>query len=544
MLDHADGTESKNKNPNVFHTWRPLLFLNLYRLIVASLFVSVGLYGEETHILGEHNPSLFSFVSVVYLIVSLTAFITERRRKPAFATQVSIHILLDIFCITVLMHASGGVTSGLGMLIVVAIAGGSILITEQNTVLFAAIATITLLVEQFYSHIENMTPGPSYAHAGFLGATFFATAAAAHILAKRIRDSEALAAKRGVDLANMEQLTQYVIQRMQTGIMVVDEHERIRLINESAWYLLKMPPRQESQTALTSISPELGAQLHAWQNNLLPTPHMFRPTTSAAEIMPRFARLGSDKASGTLIFLEDTAAMSQQAQQLKLASLGRLTASIAHEIRNPLGAISHAGQLLSESLQLSDSEKRMTEIIGDQSQRVNNIIENILQLSRREKSRPADFLLKPWLENFIDEFCSDQEIDRSVIELNMNPLDIKVRFDPSQLHQVIWNLCHNGMRHTQARSGQPSLILSCEMPKESHSACLSVIDFGPGISSEVSHQIFEPFFTTESKGTGLGLYIARELCECNQARLTYAVQPTGGGYFRVEFADSRRVQVI
>ena len=543
MLEQTDTTESKQRNANVFHTWRPLLFLNLYRLIVASLFVSIGLYSEQSRVLGDHNPQLFSIVSIIYLIISLIAFISERRRKPAFTTQVSVHILLDIFCITLMMHASGGVTSGLGMLIVVAIASGSILITEQNTVLFAAIATITLLLEQFYSHFENMIPSPSYAHAGFLGATFFATAAAAHILAKRIRDSEALAEKRGVDLANMEQLTQYVIQRMQTGIMVVDEQERIRLINESAWYLLKMAPRQQ-QTALTDISPELGTQLVAWQNNLLQTPHIFRPTSSAAEIMPRFARLGSDNASGTLIFLEDTTAMAQQAQQLKLASLGRLTASIAHEIRNPLGAISHAGQLLSESSQLNDSEKRMTEIIADQSQRVNSIIENILQLSRREKSRPADFLLEPWLCNFLDEFCRDQRIDRRAIRLDIHPTDIKVRFDPSQLHQVIWNLCHNGMRHTQSRPGQPSLLLTCGIPEDSHQACLSVIDFGPGVPLDVSEQIFEPFFTTESKGTGLGLYIARELCECNQARLTYATQTSGGGCFRVTFADSRRVQVV
>lgn len=541
MTEH---TQAIPKQANILHTWRPLVFLNLYRLIVASLFVSIDFYSNQTRVLGEHSPAVFSSVSLFYFFISVTAFATERLRKPGFTTQVSIYILLDIICVTILMHASGGVTSGLGMLIVVAIAGGSILITEQNTVLFAAIATITLLFEQFYTHLETVTTGPSYAHAGLLGATFFATAAAAHILARRIRDSEALAEKRGVDLANMEQLTQYVIQRMQTGIMVIDPKERVRLINESAWYLLRMPPRDQQQMSLTDISIELATQLRAWQNDLLQTAHIFRPTASAAEIMPRFAGLGSDKASGTLIFLEDTAAMAQQAQQLKLASLGRLTASIAHEIRNPLGAISHAGQLLSEAPQLTSAEKRMTEIIANQSQRVNSIIENILQLSRRDKSRPEDFLLKPWLENFLSEFSRDQRLDTSLIQFDIIPPDLKVRFDPTQLYQVIWNLCHNGMRHTQARSGRPSLVVSCSIPEDSHNICLNVIDFGFGISSETAAQIFEPFFTTEATGTGLGLYIARELCECNQARLSYVAQPRGGSCFRVTFADSRRVQVM
>jgi two-component system sensor histidine kinase PilS (NtrC family) len=251
--------------------------------------------------------------------------------------------------------------------------------------------------------------------------------------------------------------------------------------------------------------------------------------------------LGSEARAGTLIFLEDTARMAQQAQQLKLASLGRLTASIAHEIRNPLGAISHAEQLLTESTDSEAStdagDKRLLEIIHTNTARVNDIIENVLQLSRRDLSMPEDLPLKDWLQDFIQEFVHSQKCDPADVALYLEPEDCTVHMDASQLHQVLWNLCQNGLRHSQDYPGQPKLELHGGIAADSRKAFLDIIDHGPGVPPEARQNIFEPFFTTESKGSGLGLYIARELCECNQARLSYVAIPTGGACFRIEFAD-------
>jgi len=535
----AQAAASVSKNGNA-QLWKQLRYLNYYRLFLAGLFLFLTLATTAPHTLGAQNSLLFYSVSTFYLFISICSAVSIRWRWLSFNTLVYCNVMLDIAAITLLMHASGGVSSGLGMLLVVAIAGGSLLMEGRTARLFAAIATLAVLAEQMYSRLKGIVPGNEYTQAGLLGASFFATAILAHVLATRLRESEALAARRGIDLANMAQLTEYIIQRMQTGIVVVDSRRRVRLINESANKLLDKPQPSEGDT-INCLSPELDRQLEHWWRDPLSDTGIFHPAETAAAIIPRFARLGSDEDSGTLIFLEDTAAMSQQAQQLKLASLGRLTASIAHEVRNPLGAISHAGQLLGESSKLDQGDLRLTEIIQEQSQRVNTIIKNVMQLSRRDRSQPESLPLQSWLESFLIEFSNSEHLTAEDITLAISPEHTRVRIDPSQFHQILWNLCRNGLEHGADRE-KPRLILRGGLAQESTSPFLDIIDNGPGITPELIPHIFEPFFTTAEEGTGLGLYIAQELCESNQARLNY-LPSDSGAHFRITFADPRRRQI-
>ncbi len=523
-------------------TWKPLGLLNAYRLSLAVLLTFISLADIELRPLGERDPHLFMLVSTSYLFFALACVTLIRAQKPGFRWQLYLQVLADIICVIALTYASGGIRSGLGTLLIVTLAGGGMLMSGQMAVLYAAISSLAVLGEEFYILLRQIEPGPSFTHAGLLGGTYFLTALLAWVLAKRARESEALAAQRGVDLANMQQLTEYVIQRMQTGVIVIDAHDRIHLINESAWHLLGTPAHPTQQN-LTRLAPELAGHLAQWQVNPDSEPQMFRPKPSSPDLLPRFARLGQASQSGTLIFLEDTTALAQQAQQLKLASLGRLTASIAHEIRNPLGAISHAGQLLAESPQLSSGDLRLTEIIRNHSQRMNAIVENVLQLSRRQRARPEELELKPWLEEFIADFCRTHNIGAEHIRIAIDPPGTQVRMDPSQLHQILWNLCQNGARYSGARLGVPRLELRGGISAESPNPFLDVIDFGPGVPPEAVDHLFEPFFTTEASGTGLGLYISRELCESNQARLHYIPVPGGGSCFRITFADPRRKQL-
>jgi two-component system sensor histidine kinase PilS (NtrC family) len=521
-------------------TWKPLRLLNLYRVTLAGLFVVLILYGDEPTFLGRYNPNAALTVSMLYLLFSMVSSFLIQWHWPRFYLQLYSQVLVDIIALTIIMHTSGGVSSGLGMLLVVAIAGGSVIMASRMANLFAAIATLAVLGEEIYAEALHLFPG-SYNHAGMLGATFFATAILVFVLAKRLRESEELASQRGRDLANMAELNEHVIQRMQSGIIVVNPQNQVRLMNESAWVMLNMPSGPDDSLTLEHISPQLAAQLSAWWDKpAVGEPHVFRPTATATDIMPRFTRLGSDEKSDTLIFLEDTSVMAQQAQQMKLASLGRLTASIAHEVRNPLGAISHAGQLLSESSALTKSDRRLTEIIRNHSNRVNTMIENILQLSRREKSRPQTIDLKHWLETFTNEFIRDQHVDPKDIGMDVTPADTQVFMDPSQLHQVVWNLCQNGLRHSKEYKNQPKLEIQGGTSRDAGGPFVDIIDHGPGIDPDTAQQIFEPFFTTEPRGTGLGLYIARELCEVNQARLNYIPVPTGGSCFRINFSDPSR----
>jgi two-component system sensor histidine kinase PilS (NtrC family) len=521
--------------------WKQLLYLNYYRLSLSGLFSLFCVIERLPPPLADHSYNLFSTVSMCYLTIATCSLFTIKWRQPGFHVQVYLQVMTDIIAVTLLTHASGGVHSGLGMLLVVSIAGGSLIMAGRTSRLFAAIATLAVLAEQIYSWLQGATITTNYTHAGLLGASFFATAFLAHVLARRLRESQALAERRGVDLANMAQLTEYVIQRMQTGILVVDNNFSIRLINASAARLLELTSKAEGRP-IKLLCQELDRQMREWWNNAIFEPQCFRLAEAAPEILPKFARLGVDQSAGTLIFLEDMAALTQQAQQLKLASLGRLTASIAHEVRNPLGAISHASQLLEESPHLDAGDRRLTEIIHEHSARVNAIIENIMQLSRRQRAQPEELLLKPWLNQFINEFVRSEGLTPGQIRLEVTPSDTRVQMDPGQLHQVLWNLCHNGIKHG-GNIGRCQLTLRVGIVADTNNPYLDVTDNGPGISSKLQQQIFEPFFTTATDGTGMGLYIARELCASNQARLNYLQNPAGGGRFRITFADPRRRQV-
>jgi two-component system sensor histidine kinase PilS (NtrC family) len=519
-------------------TWQPLHYFNIYRLILAGLFVTLFFAKPNLDIFGEHSPWLFGTVSLLYLLFALLSGFFSRLRQPSFRIQALTNAMVDIGAIVLLMHASGGIESGLSVLLVITIAGASLLLSGRAVIGIAAIATIMLLTEQAYAHIFR-TFDIEPAQAGILGATFFATAWLGHMIANRIRASESLAAQRGVDLANMEQLNEYIIQHLQSGILVVDKDEEIRLMNESAWYLLGMP-NTGNKRALAAASTELTQRLREWRRDNLNEPLPFRAGPGGADILPRFAGLGSNEEIGTVMFLEDASVMSQRAQQMKLASLGRLTASIAHEIRNPLGAISHAEQLLRESPALDKGDRRLIEIIRDQSSRVNTIIENVLQLSRRERSRPETFRLLEWLEDFIGTFIRDHHVEAEQISVDIKPADVEVYMDASHLYQVVSNLCENALRYG-VRPGETARIdLLGGITVESRGPFLDIIDHGPGIGAEASQQIFEPFYTSASSGTGLGLYIARELCEFNQAQLRHISVPNGGSCFRISFADPRR----
>lgn len=521
--------------------WRMLMLVNGFRLVIALLFSTLGWWGE-TALLGQDSPHLFRHTTLIYLLSSVLAIALALWRRPALIPQVSLYIFFDVICITLLMHASGGIASGLGMLLLVYIAGGGMVLGGYSAAAFAALGSAAMLIEHIYSSVQGTVP-TSYTLTGLLAASFLATALITQGAARRARESEVLAAQRGVDLANMQQLTDYVIQRMQTGVVVIDSHGQVRLMNDSARHLIgtSLPP-QRHVAAYSGALEERWQQWCEGRDDLEP----FHAAPGAMEVTARFARLGApdeqfEKNVATLLFLEDNAAMAQQAQQLKLASLGRLTASIAHEIRNPLGAITHAAQLLDESPHLDAGELRMTQIIRDQAARVNTIIESILQLSRRERAKPLEFPLAPWLVEFAAEFRRQYgQADAESLLVEGIETTLIVRFDPAQLHQVLWNLCTNGWRYGSTGGQHPRLVLRMGEAPPSDIPYLDIIDNGPGVSPEALAHLFEPFFTTNAKGTGLGLFICRELCQANKARLNYLPHETRGCCFRITFSDPRR----
>jgi two-component system, NtrC family, sensor histidine kinase PilS len=519
--------------------WRVLILLNLFRLIGGLLLLAIFYFVDAPRIIGEADPRLAAVALTATLAVGLLELILLRQRVPNATIQAVLQFVADLTTITLLTHASGGISSGVGGLLIVSIGGLALLVPMERAFLFAALATFALLSEQTVAQWQGITTGAQYAPAGILSAVIFVITAVVQLLRNRIVETEALAEQRGVDLRNLVELNEYIIQNLRESIVVVDGDDRIRLINESAAKHLGARASAADQP-LDVVSSELARQLHVWRSRSGPTA-TFNATDGATSIQPHFAPLGDGRNGGVVVFLEDTSLIAERVQQAKLAALGRLSASIAHEIRNPIGAMSHAGQLLAESPAIGDETHRLTDIIRVNARRVSQIVESVLSLSKRDRTRPERLHLGPWLEDFAREFVQTLELFEGAVTL-VESSDVEAEIDPTHLHQILWNLCDNAVKYASATAGAIAVELTCGYHETSGRPFVEVADRGPGIAAGQVEGIFEPFFTGHPGGTGLGLYISRELAERNGATLRYHPRPEGGSIFRVVFADPRRWQ--
>ncbi|NKB38887.1 MAG: PAS domain-containing protein [Gammaproteobacteria bacterium] len=531
--------ESKNQHSTKV-SWEALTYFNFYHFLISFLFVSLFWIGQLPEPLGEYDSQLFGITAHIYLFISIAAQLLVRLKSPPYVLQVGTSVFIDIIIITIMMYASAGLNSGFGMLLVIAVAGGSLLSSGKTGILYAAVTTIMVLGHEAYMHLQQIGVTPNYTHAGFLGITFFATAIISHALAKRVEVSEALAEERADDLEKLAILNEHIVQRLQSGIVVLDDSFSVVLVNESARQLLGIDADSTFST-LSEISAELDLRAREWLELTGRHSTIIKLGNENLDIQASFTRIKLERKFEVLIFLEDMSTIRQRAQHLKLASLGRLTASIAHEIRNPLGAISHAGQLLFESESISDENRRLTTIISDQSKRVNNIIENVMSISRREKATPTVVKLDEFLEKFSQELRTRHQLQADDVQIIVKTTNIYVNMDPSQLHQVLWNLSENGIRYSK---NSPLLVIYCDIVKATQRPYIDIIDCGSGMEKNVEEQLFEPFFTTSAGGSGLGLYIARELCEANQATLNLHSNTESGCCFRIYFSHHEKQHTI
>lgn len=506
-------------------TWRALNQLNLYRLLLATGLLSAFYKSDWMSFLGNQNAEAFQLSSFLLLISSLIYTLSGLKRKPSFETQIIITNASDILLITLISHFSGGLSSFLSILLIINVTATGTFLRDRDSFLFAALASIAVLSEQIYSVMQGISHDSEFTRAGLLGLVFFGTSFLASILSKRALKSEQLAIEREADIISLEILNEDIIQNMRTGIIVVDNDGHIRMANSSAEALLGKISIQNTPL-LENILPALDARFLEWQDQ--PNMHhkAIRQEHGLPDIQPGFRQLqrtghGTGHGTGdTLIFLEDATQLNQRFQQIKLASLGRLTASIAHEIRNPLSAINHAAQLLEES-DLDESDSKLSTIITTQVQRLDKIIQNVLQLSRQEQSIQELIKLDPWLQHFKDEFCSGAHIDSHQLVIKLLEENIFIKFDASHLDQVINNLCSNAITHNDKPQDQVQIELVAGFDKGLDQPYLDVIDNGAGIAEDLIQKIFDPFFTTSSKGSGLGLYISKEIIESNRAKIRY-----------------------
>ncbi|HEY6455354.1 MAG TPA: ATP-binding protein [Steroidobacteraceae bacterium] len=548
--------------------WRVIGLTNLYRLLLPPVLLILQGLASPGILAPAPEPGLFQAVCYGYLVAGLLLILARRIPRPSLRILALVNATVDTVAISFILYTCGGVGSGLGILLVLPVGAMALLGRTKDAFLVPAIATLGLLAQQIAANLVGYAPPTDFTTAGMLGVVLFLIGLSVWPIADRLRESEALVRRQEVDLANLEQLSHYIVQHLRESILVVDTEDQIRLINESAASLLNAQAAFPG-ALLGEASPRLLYLLETWRqrtNGVNAGAETLVSADGARMLRPHFAALGNAEPAAVLVFLEDMSLIAEKAQQLKLAALGRLSASIAHEIRNPVGAMSHAGQLLSESAQLAPEDHRLTDIITKNAERVSGIINNVLQLSRREATQVETFELASWIEDFRAEFCETMQWrPDQLVSINVEtspsptgsypalalreirdghdaalPKGLEVTADPTQLRQVVWNLCDNAIKYGLRDRITDVIEIRYGRLKPAARPYLEVADRGPGVRTEDAERIFEPFFSGEHQGSGLGLFLARELAQTSGATLLYEPRPAGGSIFRLVFADPRR----
>jgi two-component system sensor histidine kinase PilS (NtrC family) len=514
-----------------YPSWRAITWFAAFHLVLA-----LGLNLAQLPLFGPFwrttSESLSAWVAAAYLVLVLGGLLLSRLRWPAKEQQIQIAVFVDVAAFTLLMHGSGGVESGFALLLAIAVAAGALLMEGRLSLLFASLATLGVMAQATYSELYEPAVQEVFTRAGLLGVTYFTVALLAHVLYRRIQETEQVAAQRKVDIADLSKLNEFIIESMATGVVVVDGERKLRLINAAARALLGDPAAAPDRP-VEEIAPALAAWLasHAVE----PAPRGGTLRIAEREVAAELHLLGEHRNSGALVYLRDRQAAVREAQELKLASLGRLTAGIAHNIRNPLSAVRHAGQLLAESPALTGEDRDLTRIIHRNTARIDETVESVLQLSRRHQAVPEPVELDPWTRDLCAELRETRHLAESRLAPEIGPGAPRVTADPRHLRQILWNLCDNALTHAGIPEQPTNIRIRLGSEAASGRPYLEVVDDGRGIDAETAKEIFTPFFTTSTSGTGLGLYIARELAEINGIALEHLCPPEGGSCFRLTF---------
>ena len=503
--------------------WRSFQYFNLYRLVLAALFFLAIVFPHEWTSRLNLSPSPLMFgLTAGYMFATVVGLLLATYWPRWFNRQLSAQMVVDVGVVSSLMYLAGGVGSGLSVLLLVSLAAASLVGRGRLVLFYAALATLAVLLTQIYGITAEGFEPSSIVQAGFISAGFFATAILARLLGQRAMVNEDLARRRGEALDNQVLISQRVVERMQDGVLIVAQGGLVSHSNPVARAMLGLPS-EEAPVELAAQAPGLAKALQAWDTGDAEDGLHFSGI-DGRDLQARFERTASSDGE-VLVFLDDLGRIKERAQQLKLASLGRLTASIAHEIRNPLSAIGHAGELLREERR-GEMQDRLLRILNDNVTRLDRIVSDILDLGRQSRAEPELLRVDEFCLGFVEHFMATENLTPGVVILEAKPL--RMCFDRSHLHQVLWNLVSNALRHSS--KGPGAIRIQVLSPHADGRVELHVLDDGPGIPETVREQIFEPFFTTHTLGTGLGLFIARELCATNGASLELAASASGAHF--------------
>lgn len=492
--------------------WRSLRYFALSRVVVAAVLLAYlpMLHGYSSMAAMTESPGPLA-VAAVYLIMAIAFAFASRPGRLHLHTLAQLQVSLDLIVLTLLLDSSTGLRGGLATLLILPNAGAAILLGARQGLFFSAVSAMLLITVAGLRWLWGEVDNAAIAQAGLIGAALMATVLVVNWLAVRLETQERLAEQRGEDLRNQLAVTQAVIGELPDGVAVLDAAGQLRTLNRSARKMLGGPNDSLPGLALLQSALAAGSSSAAGEGV-----EFSLPGPSGAERRIRARRL-QDGETGTdsVVILEDLGRLERRAQQLKLASMGRLSASIAHEIRNPLSAIRHANGLLGESLEASRL-KRLSAIVEDNCLRIDRVIEGVLSVARRGPGTPELIRADAFIAEVVAASLAQSGADPARVARVVN-CEAPIWFDPGNLRQVLVNLLGNALRHASDQAG----AVRIEWTDQGDQCVLVVSDDGPGVPEASLQHLFEPFFTTDARGTGLGLHLARELCTANGATIRY-----------------------
>lgn len=510
---------------------RPFRIYNGYRILVGLVLIGIFANPDTRDLVGNYGTNTY-LAGCGFMVITGVILLT-RLGQALCQSETGVFALMfsDVVSLSLISNTSGGLASGFSVLYMVTVAAAAVLIsTRILSTLIAALAVLAVLsgtlwfINQSDSDYSLMLP------AGVLGSLLFAISLLVQSLARRLESAETTRDAAESRAAALQRLNQQIILHMQTGILLVSANRRVTPVNAAAQRLLQLGGRQ--RVALADISPVLAEQFDEWQEGSLQQTEPFVIKHGNPPVIANFSSIEQDSGKASLIFIDDYTPVTQFAQSLKINSLGKLTASIAHEIRNPLSSISHAIQLLNESDNLNESDQGLCDIALKNGRRVDEIIESVLEISRRKPPRRQVLDLDDCLPELISTYLSQPD-SHDKIAVDIMTKQIRIAFDVENLNRVLFNLLDNALRHSEQARGERLARIDVSVDDDLSLCYIDVVDAGNGVREADVAQLFEPFFTTSAQGSGLGLYLCRDLCEINRASLEYRPTNDGESAFRL-----------
>ena len=504
----------------------------LYRAGLGLVLILADVWDGST---APDPLGIFDLAVATAVVVAVGIFVLVRIRIGASPFRLALVLTAgDFLAATYLIWLSGPVDGPMVFLFPLTVVATSFLLGPGASY-YAAAAAFFL---QGAGHIAVGQLAGTIAIRELIlsGLLLVALAALADGLTTRLHQHHRQARRQARTMETLTALAEEVIERSDTGLLAVDRTGQILLSNPEARRFLDPAPEAVGASQLQRRAPDLYAIVRAWRRGRAADTGELNATpaqTSSNPLAYRLIPLGASGGEATLIHLYDLneARERRRAQERteRLAALGRLSANLAHEIRNPLSSIQQAAQLLEES----GANERLTGIIRSETERMNQWVATLLGSLRPATGEARSLRLADALASAAQLLRSEVDSDTGPdLDWSVTPQELRACMDEGHLHQVLWNLGVNAIRHGGA-AGVAEIRMRA-FPKEPARVRIEVQDNGPGIPNAEQERIFEPFFTTAADGNGLGLGLVRELVEASGGQITVQNRPEGGACFAVD----------